>query len=106
MNGREQENDRAKRIAKEFNAKDAIFNTSLLDALMLAESDPQKAREALSALMSLAYDQKSIATVYFHRHQIEHVSEFKEKALEIFQRLYEKTKNIEYKQKIDILLVQ
>jgi len=91
----------ANQIANEITRKDVIFNSTILDNKLLALENPTEAVANLFQMLESETDSENLATIHYEIYKINKSKEHGQKALHIYQELYGKTPNIEYKNRID-----
>lgn len=96
-------------IAQEIGGEDVVFAARILaDKLDLHfnrhdKSQPERTLAALQAMLSETSGEEQTATLHYELWKMTQHSGNKEKALQIYQNLYEKTPNVEYRKRIEEL---
>jgi len=96
-------NQEANSISTEIANKDIIFKTTILSCKLIALYKPTEAISKLTQMLESETEISNSALVHYEIYKINRSTEHQQKALDICQQLYEKTPNIEYKNRIDEL---
>lgn len=95
--------ERALRIAHELGIKDFIFEGEILSARIDYELGDEQAIQRLYEMLANTEDDSQIANLNYQIWKMNASEEHRKKALDLHQKLYEKTPYIDYKSKIDEL---
>jgi len=96
-------NNEANQMAIEVQRKDIVFSSTLLSHKLQALENPKEAVTNLTQMLSTETEDENVAAIHYEIYQINHSDEHRHEALERYQKLYAKTPNIDYKEKIEEL---
>lgn len=96
-------NDEAMQMAEEMQLNDILFQCEVLKSRILFEEDRNSAIEKLKNLLNDNSDEVKRATLHYELFQMTGDDFHKNKALNIYQKLYEKSPNIDYRDMVEEL---
>ncbi|MEW6686774.1 MAG: hypothetical protein AB1393_11310 [Candidatus Edwardsbacteria bacterium] len=96
-------NNEALEMAEKVKRQEIIFESKILRTKIIAQKDIVLAREQLKDMLKESKEETQLASLHYELFKLTGEQESKTKALELYLRLYEKTPNIQYKERIEEL---
>jgi len=96
-------NQEANQLSTEISNEDGVFDSMILNSKLLALENPDAALLQLNEMLKDDTDESNLASVYYEIYSISKSEDSRQKSLQLYQELYSKTPNYEYKGKIDEL---
>lgn len=95
--------EEAKKRAREIDENNIMFLCQILTLKILAKDDKDPVRKKFQEMLKYNEDTGERAVIYYVLYDIFGDNEYKEKALELYRKLYNKTPKVDYKKRVEEL---
>ena len=98
-------NNESLKLAEELNKQGTIFNRKVLKAKIKSIKDKTGAISELEKMLKIEKENEEKAILHYELFKLTKEEEHRRIAIDIYQKLYEKTPSIEYKERIEELKI-